>query len=62
MQKQERTNHRGNHRGSTTKSKTIKDNGLNGHKMIDCPKFVKMDKIFHGKFMAIIEVQLIAKI
>jgi hypothetical protein len=22
--------------------------GLNGHKMIDCPKFVKMQKMFHG--------------
>jgi hypothetical protein len=23
--------------------------GLNGHKMIDCPKFVEMQKMFHGK-------------
>ncbi len=23
--------------------------GLNGHKMIDCPKFVKMQKMFQGK-------------
>jgi hypothetical protein len=30
--------------------------------MIDCPKFVKMPKIFHGKFMAIAKVQPIAKI
>jgi hypothetical protein len=21
--------------------------GLNGHKMIDCPKFIKMKKMFH---------------
>jgi hypothetical protein len=31
--------------------------GLNGHKMIDCPKFVEMQKIFHGKYVAITEVQ-----
>jgi hypothetical protein len=31
--------------------------GLNGHKMIDCPKFVEMQKMFHGKSMVITEVQ-----
>jgi hypothetical protein len=35
--------------------------GLNGHKMIDCPKFAKMQKMFHGKFMAIAEVQPIVE-
>jgi hypothetical protein len=30
--------------------------GLNGHKMTNCPKFVEMQKMFHGKFVAIIEV------
>ncbi len=31
--------------------------GLNGHNMTDCPKFVEMEKLFHGKSMGIIEVQ-----
>ncbi len=31
--------------------------GLNGHEMIDCPKFAKMEKMSHGKFMTITEVQ-----
>ncbi len=35
--------------------------GLNGHKMIDCPKFVEMQKMFHGKYVIVIEVQPIAK-
>jgi hypothetical protein len=35
--------------------------GLNGHKMIDCPKFVEMQKMFHGKYMTIVEVQPIVK-
>ncbi len=30
--------------------------GLNGHKMIDCPKFTKMQKMFHGKSVTIVEV------
>jgi hypothetical protein len=29
--------------------------------MTDCPKFAKMQKMFHGKFVAIIEVQLLVK-
>jgi hypothetical protein len=29
--------------------------------MTYCPKFAKMQKMFHGKFVAIIEVQLIIK-
>jgi hypothetical protein len=33
--------------------------GLNGHKVIDCPKFIEMQKMFHGKFMTIVEVQLV---
>jgi hypothetical protein len=35
--------------------------GLNGHKMIDCPKFDEMQKMFHGKSMAITKVQPITK-
>jgi hypothetical protein len=35
--------------------------GLNGHKMIDYPKFVEMQKMFHGNFMAITEVQLVVE-
>jgi len=30
---------------------------LNGHKMTDCPKFVEMRKMFHGKYVAVTEVQ-----
>jgi hypothetical protein len=29
--------------------------------MIDCPKFVKMQKMFHGKFVIVAKVQPIAK-
>jgi hypothetical protein len=29
--------------------------------MTDCPKFVKMQNMFHGKFVAIAKVQLVAK-
>jgi hypothetical protein len=35
--------------------------GLNGHKMTDCPKFTKMQKMFHGKFMTITKLQLITE-
>ncbi len=35
--------------------------GLNGHKMIDCPKFVEMQKMFHGKSMIIAKVQPIVE-
>ncbi len=35
--------------------------GFNGHKMIDCPKFVEMHKMFHGKSMALTKVQLVVK-
>jgi hypothetical protein len=68
MHKEERRDHGGNQRGLTTKSKTTEDIfiwchicGLNGHKMIDCPKFIEMQKIFHGKSMTIVEVQLIVE-
>jgi hypothetical protein len=64
MQKEERIDHGGNHKGSTTMSKAIKKSsyachicGLNGHKMTDCPKFAKMQKMFRGKSVAIVEVQ-----
>ncbi len=30
--------------------------------MIDCPKFIEMQKMFHGKSLTIAEVQLVAKI
>jgi hypothetical protein len=33
--------------------------GSNGHKMIDCPKFVKMQKMFHGKYVIVAKVQLV---
>ncbi len=36
--------------------------GLNGHKMIDCLKFIEMYKMFHGKFMMVVEVQPVAKV
>jgi hypothetical protein len=29
--------------------------------MMDCPKFIEMQKMFHGKFVIIVEVQLVAK-
>jgi hypothetical protein len=48
MQRKERIDHDEKHKGSITKSKTIKKSyacyiyGLNGHKMTNCPKFVEM--------------------
>jgi len=36
--------------------------GLNGHKMIDYPKFSEMQRMFHGKFMTIGKIQPIVKI
>jgi len=30
--------------------------------MIDYPKFIKMQKIFHGKFMIVSKVQLVTEI
>ncbi len=36
--------------------------GLNGLKMKDCPKFIEMKKMFHGKSVTIAKVQLVAKI
>ncbi len=35
--------------------------GLNGHKMTNCPKFVEMQKMFHGKYVTIAEVQPIVE-
>jgi hypothetical protein len=53
--------HNGNHRNNITKSKIIEDIFIcNGHKMTKCPKFTKMQKMFHGKFVAVVEVQLVA--
>ncbi len=34
---------------------------LNGHKTTDCPKFIEMQKMIHGKSMTIVEVQPIIK-
>ncbi len=31
--------------------------GLNGHKMIDCLKFAKIQNLFHGKFVVIAKLQ-----
>jgi hypothetical protein len=68
MQKEEKINHGDNHKGNTTKSKPHKTSsyachicGLNGHKMIDCPKFAKMQKMFHGKYVVVVKVQLVTK-
>jgi len=68
MHKEERGDHGGNQRGLTTKSKTTEDIfiwchicGLNGHKMINCPKFTEMQKMFHGKSVTIVEVQFIVE-
>jgi len=36
--------------------------GLNGHKMTNCPKFVEMQKMFHGKSMAVVEVQHVIEV
>jgi hypothetical protein len=35
--------------------------GLNGHKMIDCPKFIKLQKMFHGKSIIVTKVQPVTK-
>ncbi len=35
--------------------------GLNGHKMIDYPKFIEMQKMFHGKFVTVAKVQPIGE-
>jgi hypothetical protein len=29
--------------------------------MIDCPKFVEMQKMFDGKFVVVVEVQLVVE-
>ncbi len=36
--------------------------GFNGHKLIDYPKFIEMQKMFHAKSMTITKVQLVTKI
>jgi hypothetical protein len=35
---------------------------LNGHRMIDCPKFAKMQKMCHGKFVIVAKVQHVVKV
>jgi hypothetical protein len=27
--------------------------------MIDCPKFVEMQKMFHGKYVTVVDIQLV---
>jgi len=39
-----------------TSSYTCHICGLNGHKMTNCSKFAKMQKMFHGKYVVIREV------
>jgi predicted HTH transcriptional regulator len=34
---------------------------FNGHKMTNCPKFVEMQKMFHGKVVTITKVQPIVE-
>jgi hypothetical protein len=29
--------------------------------MVDCPKFIEMQKMFHGKFVMVVEVQLVVE-
>jgi hypothetical protein len=31
--------------------------GLNGHKMTNCLKFTEIHKMFHGKYVIVVEVQ-----
>jgi hypothetical protein len=45
----------------TTSSYACQIYGLNAHKMIDCPKFVEMQKMFHGKSVTIANVQHVTK-
>jgi hypothetical protein len=35
--------------------------GLNGHKMTNCPKFIEMQKMFHGKSTVVTKVQPIVE-
>ncbi len=35
--------------------------GLNGHKMIDYLKFIKMSKMVHGKYVTVVEIQPIVE-
>jgi hypothetical protein len=42
-----------------TSSYTCQICGLNGHKMTHCPKFANMQKMFHGKSMIVVEVQVV---
>ncbi len=51
-----------NQRPQKTSSYACHICGLNGHKMIDCPKFIEMQKMFHGKSIIVIEVQPVVEI
>ncbi len=46
-----------NQKAQKTSSRACRIYGLNGHKMIDCPKFIEMQKMVHGKSVVVIEVQ-----
>jgi hypothetical protein len=35
--------------------------GFNGHKMTNCPKFIEMHKMFHGKSVAITKVRIVVE-
>ncbi len=66
--KRRKSDHDGNHKATQPSQKIQKTSsyayhicGLNGHKIIDCPKFTKMKKMFHGKFVTITKIQLVAK-
>ncbi len=48
-------------KSQTTSSYAYHIYGLNGHKMTNCPKFVEMQKMFHGKFVVVVEVQPIVE-
>jgi hypothetical protein len=68
MQKEEKIDHSGNHKGNTTKSKNIEDFFIcmshlwfDGHRMTNCPKFIEMQKMFHEKSVTVIEVQLVTE-
>jgi hypothetical protein len=66
--KAKRIDHNGPHRWHNQVKKTQKTSsyachicGLNGHKTIDCPKFVKMHKMFNGESVIVTKVQPIAE-
>jgi hypothetical protein len=68
MQKEERTNHNASHRSSTTESKTTKDIFIcvphlwfEWTKNDRLSKVYEMQKMFHEKFVTVVEVQPIVE-